>query len=86
LDGRPVGCGESDVRLTKPVAGGLRADPELGEVTAVADRIAEVHDPATAQRFEDLVVEGEAGGEVSGLDREVIEHVAYSSTQPPTGM
>ena len=78
LHGSPVGGGEGEVRLAEAVAGLLGADPEVRELGAVADRLAEVEDPLAAERGEHGVVEGRGGGEVGTLDGDVIEHVPDS--------
>ena len=61
-------------------AGLMAAEPEVGSVDAVPDGHLEVHHPATAERFENGVVELRAGSEVAALDGEVIEHGRQCAT------
>ena len=66
---RPPGRGlEREVRFPEALAGAARAEPERRAVGAVADDLAEVHDPLAAERSEHGVVEAGAGGDVGALD------------------
>ena len=78
LHGSAVGSGEGEVRLAEAVAGVLGTDPEVRELRAVADRLAEVEDPRATERSEDGVVERRGGGDVGALDGDVIDHVPDS--------
>ncbi|GII34866.1 hypothetical protein Pmi06nite_83080 [Planotetraspora mira] len=62
------------MRLAETVAGRLPANPERGAVNAVSDDWTEFHDPSTAERRQNSVVEGRALDEISALNRHVIKH------------
>src|SRR5262245_19516969 len=84
-DRGPVARSEGDVRLAEPLAGGPRADPELGPGRhTVADDFPEVHHPASTERAEHSVVELRAGGHVSALDGKVIKHEAILAHHAPS--
>src|SRR4029077_13592558 len=74
LDDSPGGGGEGDVGLPEALACLALTDPELPPVYAVAEGLAEVHQPGPAKRRQHRIVEGGAGRDVGTLHGEVIDH------------
>ena len=74
---RPRPANATWISRLGPEAGpsaGCAAEPEVRLVRAVADGLAEVHEPGEAEGAEHLVVEGGRRGEVGAVDADVIDH------------
>src|SRR4051812_7280264 len=78
-------CPEGEVRLAEAVARLLLAEPEVGELGAVADRALDLHHTVTTERREDGVVEGGAGLQVGALDGDVVDHARQSGAPAAPG-